>query len=239
MKIFITAITVSIIVHLLIFSSYKSKQKEELEEPKPPKATSVKYVKLATKESVPQKEQPQTKEQPSNNKLITPPTPIPKQERIKDKKTIEIPKQQEVVKETKEEIKQPSVSSLESALKVPQKRQVDELTQSYIDLYGDEFITFSDETKEFLKENLSDIGRITQKYLMYPSISIRTKQQGMNVVEFFLHPNGDITNLKLIKSSTYTALDSNSIHTIKVAYKDYPKPKEVTKIRIFVYYKLY
>jgi TonB family protein len=100
-------------------------------------------------------------------------------------------------------------------------------------------MTFSEETKEFLKENLSDIGRITQKYLMYPSISIRTKQQGMNVVEFYLHPNGDITELKLLQSSTYTALYSNSIHTIKVAYKDYPKPKEVTKIRIFVYYKLH
>lgn len=239
MKIFITAITVSIIIHVLIFSSYKSHKHEEIEEPKPPKATSVKYVKLASKESVPQKEQPQTKEQPSNNKLITPPTPIPKQERIKDKKVIEVPKPQEIVKQEKQEVKQPSVSSLESSLNKPQKRAIDELTQSYIDLYGEEFMTFSEETKEFLKENLSDIGRITQKYLMYPSISIRTKQQGMNVVEFYLHPNGDITELKLLQSSTYTALDSNSIHTIKVAYKDYPKPKEVTKIRIFVYYKLH
>ncbi len=239
MKIFITAITISLIAHLLIFFSYKSPQKEEIKEPKPPKTTSIKYVKLATKESVQQTEQQKSKEQTITKEFLTPPKPLPRQEKVKDKKTIEIPKQQEIVKQTKEEVKQPSVSSLESALKVPQKRQVDELTQSYIDLYGDEFMTFSNETKEFLKENLSDIGRITQKYLMYPSISIRIKQQGMNVVEFFLHPNGDITNLKLIKSSTYSALDSNSIHTIKVAYKDYPKPKEITKIRIFVYYKLY
>lgn len=239
MKIFITAITISLIAHLLIFSSYKSPKKEEIEEPKPPKTTSIKYVKLATKESVQQMEQPKSKEQITKNEFLKTPTPLPPQERVKDKKNIEIPKLKEETKPTKQEVKQPSVSSLESALKTPQKRAIDELTQSYIDLYGEEFMTFSDETKEFLKENLSDIGRITQQYLMYPSISIRTKQQGMNVVEFFLHPNGDITELKLIKSSTYTALDSNSIHTIKVAYKDYPKPKEVTKIRIFVYYKLH
>lgn len=61
----------------------------------------------------------------------------------------------------------------------------------------------------------------------------------MNIVEFFLHPNGDISDLKLINSSGYSSLDKNSIETIEIAYKDYPRPNEKTKIKIYVYYKLY
>ena len=61
----------------------------------------------------------------------------------------------------------------------------------------------------------------------------------MNIVEFYLHPNGDISDLKLTESSGYSSLDKNSIETIEFAYKDYPKPKEKTKVKIYVYYKLY
>jgi len=118
-------------------------------------------------------------------------------------------------------------------------RQLDEVTQSYIKLYGKQYFTFSKEQKRYLKENLSRIGRITQRHLSYPGISIRTRQSGINVVEFMLHPNGDITDLKLIDSSHYTALDQNSIETIQVAYKDYPKPSEPTQIKIYVRYVLY
>jgi len=61
----------------------------------------------------------------------------------------------------------------------------------------------------------------------------------MNVVEFYLHPNGDITDLKLADSSYYTALDTNSIDTIRIAYQDYPRPLEKVKIKIYIKYILY
>lgn len=116
--------------------------------------------------------------------------------------------------------------------------QLDPLTQSYIRLYGEQYFKFTDEQKRYLKNNLSKIGMITQRYLEYPHISLRTGQSGVNVVEFYLHPNGDISELKLLDNSGYTALDTNSIETIEVAYKDYPRPKEITKIKIYVKYIL-
>jgi len=83
------------------------------------------------------------------------------------------------------------------------------------------------------------IGKITQRYLQYPEISAKTGQSGVNVVEFTLHPNGDISDLRISDSSYFTALDKNTIETIQIAYKDYPRPKEPTKIKIFVNYILY
>lgn len=112
----------------------------------------------------------------------------------------------------------------------------DETTKSYIKLYGEEFYNFEPKTKQYLIANLGKIGSITQKYLKYPTLSIKTKQQGVNTVEFMLHPNGDITDLKLISSSTYSALDQNSLRTIQIAYKDYPKPSIPTKIKIYINY---
>ena len=118
-------------------------------------------------------------------------------------------------------------------------RQLPALTQSYIKLYGEKYFEFSETQRKYLNQNLNKIGQITERYLEYPRVSIRTKQQGINVVEFYLHPNGDISNLKLTDSSYFTALDDNTLYTIKIAYQDYPRPIEKVLIRINVKYILY
>jgi len=109
-------------------------------------------------------------------------------------------------------------------------------------LYGREFNTFSPSQKKFIKENLGSIHRITQRTLTrngYPSVALRTQQQGTNVVSFYLHPNGDITGLRLKRRMGYAALDQNTLDVIRIAYKDYPRPKSKTKITFYVKYKLY
>ncbi|EEO25516.1 energy transducer TonB [Helicobacter winghamensis] len=116
---------------------------------------------------------------------------------------------------------------------------VSEQTQQIQDLYGIEFGSLSPNAQRFIKSNLDKIGKITQRYLRYPAIAGKVGQEGDNIVEFYLHPNGDITDLKLLHSSGYTLLDDNSLHTIKIAYKDYPYPIETTKIRIRVMYRIY
>ncbi|QOQ97919.1 energy transducer TonB [Helicobacter winghamensis] len=116
---------------------------------------------------------------------------------------------------------------------------VSEQTQQIQDLYGIEFGSLSPNAQRFIKSNLDKIGKITQRYLRYPAIAGKVGQEGDNIVEFYLHPNGDITDLKLLHSSGYTLLDDNSLHTIKIAYKDYPCPIETTKIRIRVMYRIY
>lgn len=104
------------------------------------------------------------------------------------------------------------------------------------EIYGPEFGQLGVEEQEFILNNLSYIGRITQSYLRYPANAGMLKQEGMNVVEFYLHPNGDISDLKIIKPSGFILLDRNSTKTIEIAYKDYPHPKVKTLIRFYISY---
>jgi len=136
----------------------------------------------------------------------------------------------------------PSLQAL-FAKTTPQKAKtgLSKLPPQLRKLYKDDFSTFTKEQKKFLQNNLSKIAAITQKYLYlrgYPYIAIKTRQEGTNAVEFLLHPNGDISQLRLLTSSGYEALDKNSIETIKTAFKDYPRPKSTTKIKIYIRYSI-
>jgi len=108
-------------------------------------------------------------------------------------------------------------------------------------LYGSEFDGFSAEQKKFIKNNLALIHRITQMTLIrngYPEVAVRTGQQGVNIVSFYLHPNGNITKLRLEKYMGYEALDRNTLQVIRIAYKDYPLPTKTTKIIFYVQYSI-
>ena len=161
-------------------------------------------------------------------KLVKIKEPIKKKQKIV-KKDIKIDKRKKTI----------FTKSIDKYKEQKEVQKLDKITQQYIKLYGEEYFNFSKETKKFLKENLNEIGKITQQYIRYPSIAIKTKQEGTNVVEFILKSNGDITNLRIIGSSDYSVLDKNTLKTIKIAYKDYPKPKKDTPIKIFVLYSLY
>jgi protein TonB len=224
--------------------------------------TSVKYVKLAPKEKKQIKKadlsdiknlKAQKNSRPKEIKKIQPKKPVvKKRNNLKNVKTVKIPKPTQPIdlKQLfiKKEDDKPKIKKEEKKIVQKQKemskekkkiKRLDKRTQKYIKLYGEKYYAYSKEQQKFIKNNISEIGRITQRYLRYPRISARTKQSGTNVIEFRLHPNGDITDLRLVDSSYYTALDQNSINTIKIAYKDYPKPSETTWIRINIHYILY
>ncbi|WP_257842608.1 energy transducer TonB [Helicobacter sp. 13S00477-4] len=117
---------------------------------------------------------------------------------------------------------------------------IDPQTQKDIDdLYGEEFGDLGSAEKDFIKNNLREIGRITQKYLEYPRTAAYLGQDGQNAIEFYLHPNGDITGLKILDESGSIILDRNSLKTIEIAYKDYPRPSVTTLIRIRVRYFMF
>ena len=109
-------------------------------------------------------------------------------------------------------------------------------------LYGSEFNKYSKTQKNFIKNNLATIESITQRTLDrngYPEIARRTGQEGTNIVSFYLHPNGDISKLRLKKHIGYQALDNNTLEVIRIAYKDYPLPNQKTKIVFYVQYSVY
>lgn len=245
------------------------KRSNNIEKKQNDKKSSITYVRIKQKKKAVQKSEP--KKIVKNLKKVEKPrllkrpkklvevkkTPIiKKKKRVKKAKKI-IPlvkKEEKIIKKEFKKIpkeitpakrrKTIEKKSLENFLAEPDLDTdlLDDLTKSYLKLYGDEYNKFTKVQKAFLKNNLRTIGEVTQRYLIYrgyPKISIQTKQEGVNVIEFYLYPNGDIKGLKITNSSGYTALDKNTIQTVEVAYKDYPRPKEVTKVKIYVFYRLY
>ncbi len=232
MKNLFWAFTLSILVHFIIligFSKIKIKdtnnKKETADKPK------YTYVQLASiKQKIKKKEYKKVEK---------------KEYKKVEKKDIKPAKRKTVfLKKKKKILRKKKVEDLrEKYIKLYNEQQeikkLDKLTQNYIKLYGQDYFKLSDDVKKYLKENLNIIGQITQQYLIYPSLAIRTKQHGMNIVEFILKPDGDISNLKIVGSSSYNTLDKNTIKTIKIAYKDYPRPQKDTLVKIYVKYLLY
>jgi TonB family protein len=109
-------------------------------------------------------------------------------------------------------------------------------------LYGSAFHSFTPTQKEFIENNLNEIQRITQNLLNqrgYPEGAGRNGQEGTNVVSFNLHPNGDISGLRLKKRIGSRPLDDNTLSLIRSAYKDYPYPSTTTRIVFYVSYSIY
>jgi len=108
--------------------------------------------------------------------------------------------------------------------------------------YGSEFNSFTNTQKRFIEKNLGSIYRITQQTLTrkgYPWLAQKTHQQGTAIVTFYLHPNGNISKLRLKRPIGYASLDNNTLRVIRIAYKDYPRPKTKTKITFYVEYSLF
>ena len=156
-------------------------------------------------------------------------------------------------KEVKPQPKKPKVVEPSEILYIPNPiiqqnpapiKPVVAKTPKIAKLYGNKFDNFTPNQQKFIVKNLNEIQRITQNTLTqrgYPlgALAARTGQEGTNIVSFDLHPNGDISNLKLVKYVGYQALDDNTIETIKSAYKDYPYPTETTKIIFYVEYSIF
>lgn len=179
-----------------------------------------------------------------------PSKPVKKQAELKQK-----PIQQKMpqkiktakIKKQTQNSKFPSFDEIGTALEAQQQTKEKEKMQTnqnriLKELYGSKFESLGKAQKKFLTTNIKSIQSITQRelnYMGYPQVAIRTRQNGANLVEFYLYPNGDISDLKLIKDSGVNSLDAHTIELIKRAYKDYPYPQEKTLVRIKVLYNAF
>ncbi len=255
------AFLISLAIHFLLYTTIKDKLHDntlristtnKIQKSTKSGFTSIKYVKIKKIEKKKAKKVKKKIIKKPRKKIVKKQIKKPIIKKIpilKEIKAIQLPKVEPkidlkklfTIQKTKEiapieKLKQQKL--IEEQEEIKELEQLDQLTQSYIKLYGEKYFTFSKEQKRYLKDNLNSIGRITQRHLTYPTISIRTRQSGINVIEFFLHPNGDITDIKITDSSYYTALDENTINVIQLSYQDYPRPIQTVKIKIYVKYIL-
>jgi protein TonB len=109
------------------------------------------------------------------------------------------------------------------------------------ELYGDKFGELTQGQQKYILDNQEIMRRITQQVLnrvARVNLKENLNVNRSNVVEFYLHPNGDMTDFKFLSTSGYYVLDDTTKETIEYAYSRYPRPTEKTLIRYNVYYNL-
>ena len=108
-------------------------------------------------------------------------------------------------------------------------------------LYGSKWGELTTGQQRYMIDNLEVMRRITQKVLnrvARVSLPRNINVNRTNIIEFYLHPNGDMTNFRFLKKSGYFELDNITKETIEYSYAKYPRPKEKILIRYNVYYNL-
>ncbi len=108
-------------------------------------------------------------------------------------------------------------------------------------LYGSQWGKLSPAEQEYLLDNTEIMRRITQEVLNRQARVSDINDINVNrsnVIEFYLHPNGDMSDFKFLSKSGYYILDDLTKATIGYAYSKYPRPKEKTLIRYNVFYNL-
>ncbi|SFV67780.1 Ferric siderophore transport system, periplasmic binding protein TonB [hydrothermal vent metagenome] len=115
------------------------------------------------------------------------------------------------------------------------------ISQDIKELYGEEFGKLTPGQQQYIINNQEIMRRITQQVLSRVARVNLPRDLNVNrsnVIEFYLHPNGDMTDFKFLSKSGYYVLDDTTKETIEYAYSRYPRPKEKTLIRYNVYYHL-
>jgi protein TonB len=92
--------------------------------------------------------------------------------------------------------------------------------------------------ESFLRERLAVIADIVQRHINYPPIARRMGWEGKVLVSFVLEPNGDIRDLKVLKSCGYEVLDKEALDAIRRSYRDFPKPPVSVMVKLPISFRL-
>ena len=133
------------------------------------------------------------------------------------------------------------VADKESKTEKKSNKTGSSISQDIKELYGEEFGKLTPGQQQYILDNQEIMRRITQRVLIRVArvnIPRDLNVNRHNVIEFKLHPNGDMTDFKFLSKSGYYILDDTTKETIEYAYSRYPRPKETTLIRYNVFYNL-
>ncbi|MDP3021729.1 MAG: hypothetical protein Q8N01_06800 [Sulfuricurvum sp.] len=108
-------------------------------------------------------------------------------------------------------------------------------------LYGDKFGELSEGEQKYILDHQETMRRITQSVLdRYGRSKIpdNLRVDETNTIEFYLHPDGSISDIHFLKNSRFSILNDTTKETIELAYARYPRPAQKTLIRYRVWYNL-
>ncbi|MEA2091250.1 MAG: hypothetical protein U9O83_02660 [Campylobacterota bacterium] len=176
--------------------------------------------------------------------------PLPPQKpyiALKPKQDVNITKKEPIKKEVKKPV-DPLYAMLSQDKSSQDKTQKESkiyngssINQDVKELYGNEFGKLSPGQQKYILDNQEIMRRITQQVLTRVArvnLPHDLNVNRSNVIEFYLHPNGDMSDFKFLEKSGYYVLDDTTKETISYAYSRYPRPAEKTLIRYNVFYNL-
>ena len=136
--------------------------------------------------------------------------------------------------------KKVATEPVKESTKQSSKRE-SKLLSNIKDAYGESFGELSPGEQKYILDNQEVMRRITQQVLNRVgrvNIPRDMRVNSSNIVEFYLYPNGDISEIKFIDKSNFYILDDTTKETIEYAYSKYPRPEQKTRIRYKVGYYL-
>lgn len=128
-----------------------------------------------------------------------------------------------------------------TAQNVMSKSSTTRVSDSIQRLYGDKFNELSAGEQKYIIDNQEIMRRITQGVLdRYGRSKIpdNIRINDTNMIEFYLYPDGSISDMRILKNSQLSILDDTTKETIELAYSKYPRPQQKTLIRYRVWYNL-
>lgn len=213
--------------------------------PPMPKGSQLKEIVKYNQKKI--QEEPKSNTLPINNK------PEPKEKKVEDKKIEPLPPEEPYIplekpKEEKKTSNDPfSWMKEDKSSQEPKQESKKSLGGSNVansdirELYGDEFGKLTPGQQQYLLDNQEIMRRITQEVLnRVAQVNLKRDMNinSTNIIEFYLHPNGDMSDFKFLKKSGHYILDDTTKETIEYAYSRYPRPKEKILIRYNVFYNL-
>jgi len=210
--------------------------KEEFKKytPKPPMQRKQPVTEIKTKKPEPKK--PKSEPLPPEKPYI----PVKEEPLVKLDENKSEPTKKEHEKLYSMLSKKVQSDTQEESARSSSKRE-SKLLDNIKDAYGETFGELTPGEQKYILDNQEIMRRITQQVLNRVgriNIPHDLRVNSSNIVEFYLYPNGDISEITFIEKSEFYILDDTTKETIQYAYSKYPRPKQKTRIRYKVGYFL-
>lgn len=228
-------------------------QKAQPLPPRPPQTQPVPQAPIPpTKEEIKSSTAKQLKQEEKQSQVQSPPKPA--EAEIREVQTSQVQTAPQLKEETKgqtaehpgqgERLLQTKEISRKLASQEREGKEPQAQTNKSVENPSKPTSSLTDESRRvaleesFLRERLSVITDIVQRHIHYPPIARKMGWEGKVLVSFVLEPNGDIRDLKVIKSCGYEVLDKEALDAIRRSYRDFPKPPVSVVVKLPINFRL-
>ncbi len=185
------------------------------------------------------------KPKPIVKKPAPKPKPVVKEEQIVKQESIAAPEildeplpfEPEVVEEIFQEMPEQIVDVPDTALPQPVMPMASAIRNAVAKAPPPMAVRQKNPQERYLSAHFLYIKDDIQRSINYPKMARRMGWEGRVVLSFIICKNGEVTDIKVVKSSGYAILDKNAVSTIKQS-APFPKPPVRAELTVPISYRL-